>query len=63
MSELLLVVGLGVVDPDLVNPVLGGHARFVAHPTEEDLRAAAGAIVRADPVVDADLIARRAGCG
>lgn len=61
MSELLLVVGLGVVDPDLVNPVLGGHARFVAHPTEEDLRAAAGAIVRADPVVDADLIARMSG--
>ena len=30
VAELPVVVGLGVVDPDLVNPVLGGHCRFVA---------------------------------
>jgi D-3-phosphoglycerate dehydrogenase / 2-oxoglutarate reductase len=58
MSDLPLVVGLGPVDPELVNPVLAGHGRFIADPTEHDLRAAAGAIVRADPVVDADLIDR-----
>ena len=33
VAELPLVVGLGVVDPELVNPVLGGHCRFVADPT------------------------------
>ena len=30
------------------NPVLGGHCRFVAEPTEADLAQAQGAIVRAD---------------
>jgi len=52
MAELPLVVGLGVVDPALVEPVLGGHARFVAEPTDDDLARAWGAIVRADPLVD-----------
>lgn len=57
MAELPLVVGLGVVDPALVTDTLDGHARFVADPTETDLATAVGAIVRADPVVDAAAIA------
>jgi len=57
-TDLPLVVGLGVVDPDLVNPVLGGHCRFVAAPTEADLAQAQGAIARADAVVDGDFLAR-----
>lgn len=53
MAETLpLVVGLGVVDPALVEPTLAGHARFVAEPTDADLAVAQGAIVRADPLVD-----------
>ena len=53
-----MVVGLGVVDPDLVNPVLAGHCRFVAQPTEADLAQAQGAIARADAVLDKDFLAR-----
>lgn len=53
MAETLpLVVGLGVVDPALVEPTLAGHARFVAEPTDADLAVSQGAIVRADPLVD-----------
>lgn len=52
MTDLPVVVGLGAVDPALVEPVLDGHARFVARPTDDDLAAAQGAIVRADPLVD-----------
>ena len=37
VAELPVVVGLGLVDPALVNPVLGGHCRFVPEPTEADL--------------------------
>ena len=33
---------LGVVDPDLVSPVLGGRCRFVPEPTDADLAAGAG---------------------
>src|SRR4051812_14414361 len=58
VAELPVVVGLGLVDPDLVNPVLGGHCRFVPDPTEADLAQAQGAIVRADARVDTDLLAR-----
>ena len=58
VADLPLVVGLGVVDPDLVNPVLGGHCRFVAQPTEADLAQAQGAIARADAVVDKDFLVR-----
>ena len=61
MSDVPLVIGLGTVDPELVRPVLDAHCRFVADPTADDLERAAGAIVRADPVVDADLIARMSG--
>ena len=58
VADLPVVVGLGVVDPDLVNPVLGGHCRFVAEPTEADLAQAQGAIVRADALVDNEFLAR-----
>lgn len=57
-ENLPLVVGLGVVDPALVEPTLTGHARFVAEPTEDDLAVAHGAIVRADPLVDRALLDR-----
>jgi D-3-phosphoglycerate dehydrogenase / 2-oxoglutarate reductase len=58
LAEPPLVVGLGVVDPDLVNPVLGGRCRFVAEPTEADLAVADGAIARADALVDTGFLAR-----
>jgi D-3-phosphoglycerate dehydrogenase / 2-oxoglutarate reductase len=58
VADLPVVVGLGLVDPVLVNPVLGGHCRFVPEPTEADLAQAQGAIVRADARVDTDLLAR-----
>src|SRR5690349_20003850 len=58
VAELPVVVGHGLVDPDLVNPVLGGHCRFVPEPTEADLALAQGSIVRADARVDAELRAR-----
>ncbi len=58
MSELPLVVALGTVHPDLVEPTLAGRARFVAEPTDADLAAAHGAIVRADPLVDRALLDR-----
>jgi D-3-phosphoglycerate dehydrogenase / 2-oxoglutarate reductase len=53
-----VVVGLGTVDPALVTGVLGGDVDFVPEPGPEDLAAAEGAIVRADAVVDAALLAR-----
>lgn len=53
-----LVVGLGTVEPDLVTGVLGDGIGFVAEPTEADLAVAAGAIVRADAVVDAAFLDR-----
>jgi D-3-phosphoglycerate dehydrogenase / 2-oxoglutarate reductase len=58
VAGLPVVVGLGVVDPDLVNPVLGGHCRFVPDPTEADLAQARGAIARADARVDGEFLAR-----
>ena len=58
VAELPVVVGLGLVDPALVNPVLGGVCRFVPEPTEADLAQAQGAIVRADARVDTELLAR-----
>jgi len=47
-----LVVGLGPVPTDVVQPILGGHAEFVDNPTDEHLSRAVGAIVRADVDVD-----------
>jgi D-3-phosphoglycerate dehydrogenase / 2-oxoglutarate reductase len=58
VAELPVVVSLGLVDPDLVNPVLGGHCRFVPQPTAADLAQAQGAIARADARVDHELLAR-----
>ena len=60
-ADLPVVVALGTVHPDQVNPVLGGHCRFVPDPTEADLAAAQGAIVRADALVDNELLARTPG--
>jgi D-3-phosphoglycerate dehydrogenase / 2-oxoglutarate reductase len=53
-----LVVALGVVDPALVIAVLGEQVKFVADPSETDIANAAGAIVRADAIVDAALLER-----
>jgi len=58
VAELPVVVGLGIVDPDLVNPVLDGRCRFVADPTAADLALAQGAIARADALVDNAFLAR-----
>jgi phosphoglycerate dehydrogenase-like enzyme len=53
-----VVVALGTVDPELVVGVLGDAADFVARPGPRELADAEGAIVRADVVVDAALLAR-----
>ena len=53
-----VVVALGTVDPELVTGVLGDAVEFVAEPGPGDLADAEGAIVRADVVVDAALLAR-----
>jgi D-3-phosphoglycerate dehydrogenase len=59
MSEQLpLVVGLGVVDPALVAEVFTGRCRFVADPTDADLREAQGAIARADATIDTAFLDR-----
>jgi phosphoglycerate dehydrogenase-like enzyme len=59
MSEPLpLVVGLGVVDAALVAEVFSGRCRFVADPTDGDLRQAQGAIARADATIDRALLDR-----
>ena len=46
VAQLPVVVGLGLVDPELINPVLGGRCRFVPEPTDADLVQAQGAIAR-----------------
>ena len=53
-----VVVALGAVDETLVAGVLGDGVELVARPGPEDLAGAEGAIVRADAVVDAALLAR-----
>ena len=53
-----VVVALGAVDPTLVTDALGHSVEFVTQPGPEDLAVAEGAIVRADAVVDAGLLAR-----
>lgn len=52
-----IVVGLGPVTPDIVQPVLGADVRFVEQPSADDLRNAVGAIVRAAYVLDAAALA------
>ena len=56
MTELPVVVGLGPVEPGIVDPVVIGHARFVADPGPADLAVAVGAIVRAHVRVDTALL-------
>ena len=53
-----VVVALGTVDPTLVTDALGHSVEFVTQPGPNDLAVAEGAIVRADAVVDAALLAR-----
>jgi D-3-phosphoglycerate dehydrogenase len=53
-----VVVALGEVEPGLVTGHLAPDARFVAEPGPEDLRAADGAIVRADALVDTAMFDR-----
>ncbi len=53
-----VVVGLGAVDPAVVEPILGTGIRFVAEPTARDLAAAEGAIVRAAFHVGRDVLDR-----
>jgi D-3-phosphoglycerate dehydrogenase len=57
-GRLPVVVALGAVDPTLVTDALGDSIEFVAQPGHDDLAIAEGAIVRADAVVDAALLAR-----
>lgn len=57
-TEPAVVVGLGRVDPALVLEPLRSHAIFVADPQPEDLAVAAGAIVRADSMVDEAMLDR-----
>ncbi|MET0863298.1 MAG: NAD(P)-dependent oxidoreductase [Nakamurella sp.] len=57
-SDLPIVVAHGIVHPEQVNPVLGGHCHFIPEPTEADLAQAEGAIVRADALVDNEFLAK-----
>ena len=53
-----VVVALGEVEAGLVTGHLPADARFVAVPGPDDLRGAAGAIVRADALVDTAMLDR-----
>ena len=53
-----VIVGLDEVEPSLVTEHLPPDAHFVAVPSPEDLRTAAGAIVRADALVDTAMLDR-----
>lgn len=57
-AGLQVVVALGDVEPDLVTGQLPPDAQFVADPGAGDLRAATGAIVRADALVDIAMLDR-----
>jgi len=57
-TDQYVVVGLGVVEPALVADHLPAQARFAPEPTPADLRAAVGAIVRADALVDVAMLDR-----
>ena len=58
MADRPVVVALGQVDPALVTGVLGDGVSFVPDPGPNDLAVAAGAIARADAVVDAAFLDR-----
>lgn len=51
-QQLKVVVGLGPVTVEIVQPVLGDDIIFIEKPTADDLKVAVGAIVRAAYVVD-----------
>lgn len=53
-----IIVGLGPVDANIVQPVLGNDFLFIEDPTQQDLENASGAIVRAAFVFDLDQFAR-----
>ena len=55
-TSLAIVVALGDVDDALVGAILEPHARLVTQPTDDDLRLAVGAIVRAHVTVDAPMM-------
>ena len=50
-----IVVGLGPVETDIVQPVLGATIKYVEKPSDEDLKSAVGAIVRASFKFDASV--------
>jgi phosphoglycerate dehydrogenase-like enzyme len=50
-----LVVGLGPVEAEIVQPVLGSAIKYIEKPTDSDLRDAAGAIVRANYKFDSSV--------
>jgi phosphoglycerate dehydrogenase-like enzyme len=50
-----IVVGLGPVAADVVQPVLGSAIKYVENPTDADLSEAVGAIVRANFKFDASI--------
>lgn len=58
MSERHVVIGLGPVPADVVEPVLGPDVDFRPEPTDADRARAAGAIVRAASPVGAPELAR-----
>lgn len=58
LSTPQIVVALGSVEADLVEPVLSPHQQLIQNPTEEDLARADAAIVRAAYRVDRELLDR-----
>lgn len=53
-----LVVGLGKVDAEIVEPILGADIKYVEQPTADDLLQADGAIVRAAYRIDEAALAQ-----
>ena len=50
-----LVVGLGPVEAEIVQPVLGPAIKYIENPTDSDLKEANGAIVRANFKFDSSI--------
>lgn len=50
-----LVVGLGPVEAEIVQPVLGSAIKYIEKPTDSDLKEASGAIVRANFKFDSSI--------
>lgn len=53
-----IVVGLGPVATDIVQPVLGAAIKYIETPTDSDLSQASGAIVRANFKFDSTIFAK-----